>query len=190
MNAEIVTALVGFGGAVVGAGASMGAAWLTQRHQARQADVIRLRELGRLATDTALSELIKLHDLLDSTLPPRDQTRQEQPWEQEAKRHLRNVELALLRIPEDGVYARVAPTLHLAREYRWAGPRHWHYIRMMRRMVEDMVTALSAHIRSDELPPPHRYVSEARQTVDERKDAAARAFLDEPEPDYEPDDAP
>lgn len=145
-----------------------------------------------MATDTALSELIKLHDLLDATRPPTDRPVVEpEPWELQAKLHLGNVELALLRIPGDAVYSRVNPTLQLAKEYRWAGPRHFHYIRMMRRMVEDMVSALSAYIRSDELPPPHRFVTEAREYVERRKTAVANAFLmDEPEPGYEPDDAP
>lgn len=106
-----------------------------------------------------------------------------------ARLHLRTVELALLRIPSNEVYARVGPTLQLAKEYRRAGPRHFHFIRMMRQMVEDMITALSAHIRGDDPPPPHQSVGEARRKVDERKDAEAQAFLmDEPEPDYEPDD--
>ncbi|MGW3426234.1 hypothetical protein [Streptomyces phaeochromogenes] len=189
MNADIVTALVAFGGAIIGAGSSIGAAWWTQRYQSKQADTARLRELGQVATDTALSELIKLHDLLDSTTPPTDTPAVEpEPWEQQAKIHLRNVELALLRVPGDAVYARVAPTLRLAKEYRWAGP--WHVqIQMMRIMVDDMVDALSAHIRADALPPPSKQVKHIRAEVDRRKTAEANAFLmGEPEPDDEADD--
>jgi hypothetical protein len=144
-----------------------------------------------VATDTALAELIKLQDLLDSTRPPTDTPSLEpEPWEQEAKIHLRNVELALLRIPGDAVYARVAPTLKLAKQYRWAGPRHFHYIRMMRLMVDDMVNALSAYVRADTLPGPARYVAQIRADVVRRRDAAATDFLmAEDEPDEEADDA-
>ncbi|MEV7347009.1 hypothetical protein [Streptomyces sp. NPDC093544] len=190
MNADIVTAFVGFGGAIVGGGASFGAAWLTLRHQSKQADATRLRELGQVATDTALSELIKLDDLLDSTTPPTDTPAVElEPWEQQARIHLRNVELALLRIPGDAVRARVTPTLRLAKEYRWAGPRHVHYIQMVRLMVDDMVSALSAYIRADPLPPHPRHVKQIRADVNRRKTAEANAFLmGEPEPDDEVDD--
>jgi hypothetical protein len=186
VNADIVTAVVGFGGAVVGAGASIGAAWLTQRHQTKQAEATRLRDLGQVATDTALSELIKLNDLLESTTPPTDAPANEpEPWERRAKAHLRNVELALLRVPGREVYARVVPTLELAKEYRWAGPRHFHYIKMMQLMVGDMITALSAYIRADAIPRPHRAVAQVRADVDRRKAASVAAFLvSEPEPDY------
>ncbi|MER6451915.1 hypothetical protein ABT270_04585 [Streptomyces sp900105245] len=190
MNADIVTALVGFGGAVVGAGASMGSAWLTQRHQTKQAEGDRLRDLGKVAVDIALSELIKLNDLLESTTPPTDTPSNEsEPWEKQAKVHLRNVELALLRVPGRAVYARVVPTLELAKQYRWAGPRHFHYIKMMQLMVGDMITALSAYIRADTIPKPDRAVALTRAEVERRKAARAAAFLmDEPEPDYEEED--
>ncbi|MGR4853927.1 hypothetical protein [Streptomyces sp. LARHCF252] len=190
MNADIVTAFVGFGGAVVGAGASIGTAWLTQRHQAKQAEAARRRDLGQLAVDTALSELIKLNDLLESTTPPTDTPANEpEAWEKQAKVHLRNVELALLRVPGRAVYARVAPTLEPAKEYRWAGPRHFHYIQMMRLMVGDMITALSAYIRADTIPKPDKAVAQTRADVDRRKAARAAAFLmHEPEPDYEEED--
>lgn len=187
MNADVVTAFVGLGGALVGAGASIGAAWLTQRHQAKQAEATRLGDLGQVAIDTALSELIALNDLLDSTTPPTDTPAIEpEPWEKQAKVHLRNVELALLRVPGRVVYARVLPTLELAKEYRWAGPRHFHYIQMMRLMAGDMITALSAYARADTIPAPDRAVVQARALVDRRKAARAAAFLmEEPAPDDE-----
>ncbi|MFE3930438.1 hypothetical protein [Streptomyces sp. YIM B13508] len=190
MNADIVTALVGLGGALVGAGASIGAAWLSQRHQAKLAEATRLRDLGQLAIDLALSELIKLNDLLDSTTPPTDSPAIDpEPWEVQAKVHLRNVELALLRVPGRVVYARVLPTLELAKEYRWAGPRHFHYIQMMRLLAGDMITALSAYTRGDTIPTPDRAVVQTRALVERRKAARVAAFLmEEPALDDEEED--
>lgn len=194
VNIDIATALVGFGGALVGAGASMGSTWVTLKRQATEARGIRWLELGRSASDTALSELLKLHDLLEATTPSPGMP-QEQPWEERARRHLRDAELALLRIPGDEVYERVMPSLRLAREYRHAGPREFHYIRQMRWMVEDMVSALSAYVREAELPPPHAHVAEAEATVARHKEAERRryeAYLQEDfeDRDFAPDDAP
>ncbi|WP_411139362.1 hypothetical protein [Streptomyces sp. C10] len=196
MDIDIATALVGFGGALVGAGASMGSTWLTLKRQATEARRIRWLELGRSASDTALSELLKLHDLLEATTPSPGMP-QEQPWEEQSKRHLRVAELALLRIPGDEVYERVMPSLRLAREYRHAGPREFHYIRQMRWMVEDMVSALSAYVREAELPPPHAHVAEAATTVTRNKEAESRRYeaylredFEDRDPDFAPDDAP
>lgn len=192
MNPDIVTALVGFGGAVVGAGASSGATWLTLRHQARQAKESRLYEVGRLATDTALSELIQLHALIDATVPPPGLP-SEEPWEKKAKAHLRNIELALLRIPDDELYERVKSSIGLAKNYRWAGPRQYHYLNHVRLAADDMITSLSAYIRGDKPPPPQPNIVRAQNRVDEGKAAQLRRDredFEDRDPDWEPDDAP
>ncbi|MFF1348493.1 hypothetical protein ACFVZJ_21360 [Streptomyces sp. NPDC058322] len=192
MNPDTLTALVGFGGAVVGAAASGGATWLTLRHQARQAKESRLYEVGRLATDTALSELIQLHTLLDATVPPHERPTDE-PWEKQARVHLRNIELALLRIPSDDLYARVKSSIQLAKDYRWAGPRHYHYLAHVRVAADDMVTSLSAYIRGDKPPAPHSSVVRAQTRIDERKAAQLqrdREDFGDADPDFAPDDAP
>ncbi|MFF8785232.1 hypothetical protein [Streptomyces sp. NPDC015125] len=114
-------------------------------------------------------------------------------------RHLRVAELALLRIPGDEVYERVMPGLRLAREYRLAGLREFHYIRQMCWMVEDrvMVSALSAYVREAELPPSQAHVAEAATTVARHREAERRRYeaylregFEDRDPDFAPDDAP
>lgn len=67
MQTEVLVGLIGFSGAVVGAGGALLGGWLQQRHQAAVAQEQReaaraglLEERGRAAGERALSELYGL----------------------------------------------------------------------------------------------------------------------------------
>ncbi|MFF7703569.1 hypothetical protein [Streptomyces lydicus] len=199
MTQDIATALIGLGGAVVGAGATSITTWLGVRHQRQITKEGRLYEIGRVATDTALTRLIELQDLSTAAAASSSAARDDrEPWEQAAHSHFRAIELALLRVPSKEVHKRVKPTFDLAKQYRYTGPRHFHYLRHVRQMTEDMINALSAYIRGADLPPPHQDVEAARLTIESAKEAERRRYereyqewqelrAEEPE---EPDDLP
>ncbi|MGY5129092.1 hypothetical protein [Streptomyces nigrescens] len=71
MEPEVLSGLIGFGGAVLGAliggATSLIATKLTLNHQRDQAKEAHLLELGQAATDTALSELIANGEFLGSS---------------------------------------------------------------------------------------------------------------------------
>ncbi|MFC9682769.1 hypothetical protein [Streptomyces sp. NPDC056948] len=172
MNQEVATALIGLGGAVLGAGATSITTWLSFRHQRRTAKEARLHDVGRLATDTALAKLIELQDLVEASATSSSASRDDrEPWERTAAVHFRDINLALLRIPSDAVHERLTPTLALAKQYRYTGPRHFHYLRHVQTMSGDMINVLSAYIRDAKLPPPQEGVVEARLSVEAGREA-------------------
>ncbi|WP_438303341.1 hypothetical protein ACSHXN_17975 [Streptomyces sp. HUAS TT11] len=199
MNQEVATALIGLGGAVLGAGATSITTWLSFRHQRRTAKEARLHEVGRLATDTALSKLIELQDLVEASAASSGASRDDrEPWERTARMHFRDINLALLRIPSDAVHERLAPTLALAKQYRYAGPRHFHYLHHVQKVSQDMINVLSAYIRDAKLPLPHEDVAAARRSVEAARESERLRYeemrreyeelrAEEPE---EPDDLP
>ncbi|MGW7203935.1 hypothetical protein [Streptomyces sp. NPDC054837] len=172
MNQEVATALIGLGGAVLGAGATSITTWLSFRHQRRTAKEARLHEIGRLATDTALAKLIELQDLVEASATSSRASRDDrEPWERTAAVHFRDINLALLRIPSDAVHVRLIPTLALAKQYRYTGPRHFHYLHHVRTISEEMVNVLSAYIRDAKLPLPQEGVAAARLSVEAGREA-------------------
>ncbi|MFI6347270.1 hypothetical protein [Streptomyces sp. NPDC050560] len=191
MNTEIATALVGLGGAVIGAAASVAATWLTLRHQSQEAKNARLYEIGRLAAEEALSELIQLQQFLETvSLPIGPAVRH--PWEDSAMGHLRRSVLAMARIPGEAIVPRVQLSYDLARAYRYGGPRHFLRVRWMRWAVEDLIAVMLEYIRQAELPDPTPQVRACKDTYDRKRRREAEEYeLQEPD-DYEsePDDAP
>ncbi|MFF5023829.1 hypothetical protein ACFY2J_06160 [Streptomyces collinus] len=172
MNQEVATALIGLGGAILGAGATSITTWLSFRHQRRTAKEARLHEVGRLATDTALAKLIELQDLIAASATSASALRDDrEPWEGTAAVHFRDIKLALLRIPSDAVHERLTPTLTLAKQYRYTGPRHFHYLRHVQATSEDMINVLSAYVRGAKLPLPQESAAEARRSVEAGREA-------------------
>ncbi|MGY6025178.1 hypothetical protein [Streptomyces spinosirectus] len=199
MNEEVATALIGLGGAVLGAGATSITTWMSFRHQRRIAKEVRLHDVGRLATDTALAKLIELQDLIAASAASSRASRDDrEPWERAALMHFRDISLSLLRIPSDAVHERLNPTLALAKQYRYAGSRHFHYLRHVQAMSEDMINVLSSYIRDAKLPPPHEDVAAARLSIEAARESERLRYeqmrreyeelrAEEPE---EPDDLP
>ncbi|MEV8353182.1 hypothetical protein ACFVTT_34055 [Streptomyces niveus] len=197
MNPDIVTALFGLGGAVVGAAASSGTAWVTLRRQSQDALEARRYEIGRLAAEEALSELIQLQQFLETVSVPHG-TPSTDPWEKTALDRLRTAALAVGRIPGEEIPARIQIPFDLARSYRYGGPRHALRVRWMRWMVEDMITTLLEYLRQEkELPPLSSEVLQCQATYARRRDEEQRMYtrlerevFDDQDPDFAPDDAP
>ncbi|TWG06432.1 hypothetical protein FHX80_114927 [Streptomyces brevispora] len=102
MQPEVLSGLIGFGGALVGGAASFGGVWLTLSHQRKQAREARLLEIGQVAADKALNELITLGECLGSIRGDAvtADTNERLPYLDTVLGHLKNTELAVTRIPD------------------------------------------------------------------------------------------
>ncbi|MFI6606865.1 hypothetical protein [Streptomyces sp. NPDC050507] len=171
MEAEVLAGLIGFGGAVFGAviggGTSLIATKLTLNHQRDQTSETRLQELGHAATETAMSELIQLGQFLGSIRGAEVEAHVEdnRPWITTAGDHLKNVELAVARIPDRKVRDRVKIPLDLAYRYRASGSRHFFAVRWVGEMANDMIDVLSANLRRDKMPALPESVTKAQEKV-------------------------
>ena len=104
MQPEVLSGLIGLGGAVVGGGAAIFGTWLTLNHQRKQAREERLLNLGHAATDAAVSELIQLLNFLRTVGKEHRLATQlaeyELPWTDTANQHLKAVDLTIRNQPK------------------------------------------------------------------------------------------
>jgi hypothetical protein len=179
VQAQTWVGLIGFGGAVVGAGGALLGGWLQQRHQAtvlrEQQEAARaglLEERGRAAGEKALSELYSLRrHLTDCELRPVPEERQ--PWRGIARSFIDDAELAVMLMPNAAeVQSRITDaagliteTLMIRREEAREltdGAHRTHIHRCLAGTLE-AIGVLSAFMRGDPLPEPGRLVREHRQ---------------------------
>ncbi|MET9410827.1 hypothetical protein ABZX90_34465 [Streptomyces sp. NPDC002935] len=172
MEAETSVALIGFGGAVVGAGGALLGGWLQQRHQAtvtrEQQEAARaglLEERGRAAGEKALYELYALRrHLKDCKLRPVSEERQ--PWRPIARAFIDDAELAVRLMPNAReVQSRITDAAGLITETLVIGrdearemtdPEHRTHISRCLAGTLEAIEALSAFMRGDPLPEPGR----------------------------------
>ncbi|MFF3934380.1 hypothetical protein [Streptomyces hirsutus] len=179
MQPEVLSGLIGFGGALVGGAASFGGVWLTLSHQRKQAREAHLLEIGQAAADKALNELITLGEFLE-TFGGNDvvtaHTDEMLPYLDTVSGHLKNIKLAVARIPDRGVRDRVKLSLSLTSRYRAAGVRHFFVVRWLGELTEDMIDVLSAYIRDDALPPLSEQTMEKQAMVARHEERQRRRF--------------
>ncbi|MFE4173852.1 hypothetical protein ACFRR7_17685 [Streptomyces sp. NPDC056909] len=142
--------------------------------QQRETRELGLSEVDAAATDSALSELAyieaeltALHflELMFST--------DRLPWEDSAEEHLRLVQLALARIPNRAVVARVMVALDLCRQYRTVDSFQISWTLWVKSLTRDMIDVLSAHRRGEtELPAEEPLIRNAQNRLDARLRAA------------------
>ncbi|MFF3934381.1 hypothetical protein [Streptomyces hirsutus] len=175
MQIEILVGLIGFSGAVVGAGGALLGGWLQQRHQVavaqEQQEAARaglLEERGRAAGEKALSELYALRrHLKDCELRPVPEERQ--PWRGIARGFIDEAELAVMLMPNAAeVQSRITDaagliteTLVIGREEARQMTDREHVQHVHRCLVGTLeaIGALSAFMRGDPLPEPGRLLS-------------------------------
>lgn len=172
VQTEILVGLIGFGGAVVGAGGALLGGWFQQRHQAHvtreQQEVARaglLEERGRAAGEKALSELYALRrHLKDCELRPVPEERQ--PWRVIARAFIDDAELAVMLMPNAReVQSRITDaagliteTLVIGREEarEMTAQEHVKHVHRCLAGTLEAIQALSAFMRGDALPEPGR----------------------------------
>ncbi len=155
MQPEVLSGLIGFGGAIVGGAASFGGVWLTLSHQRKQAREARLLEVGQAAADKALNELISLGEFLGSVSGDvaTMHTDERASYLDTVFGHMQNVERAVARIPDRTLRDRVKTLLTVMRRFRAAGVRHFFAVSWLAELTDELTELLSAYIRSDPLPP-------------------------------------
>lgn len=175
MQTEMWVGLIGFGGAVVGAGGALVGGWLQQRHQAtvlrEQQEAARtglLEERGRAAGEKALSELYALRrHLKDCELRP--VPAELQPWRGIARTFIDDAELAVMLMPNAAqVQSRVADAARLITETLMIGRdearmmtdgEHRTHVNLCLAGTLEAIGVLSAFMRGDPLPGRGRLVS-------------------------------
>ncbi|MGW0136255.1 hypothetical protein [Streptomyces sp. NPDC003299] len=167
MQPEVLSGLIGFGGAIVGGAASFGGVWLTLSHQRKQAREAYLREIGQTAADKALNELITLGEFLgsvggDVTTMHVDETAS---YLDTVFGHMQNIERAVARIPDQALRDRVKALLIVMRRFRAAGVRHFFAVSWLAELTDELTDLLSAYIRSDPLPPLSERTEEKQRRV-------------------------
>ncbi|MFC8697718.1 hypothetical protein [Streptomyces parvus] len=168
MQPEVLSGLIGFGGALVGGAASFGGVWLTLSHQRKLAQEARLAEIGQEAADRALNELITLGEFLESVRGEVATMRTDESAEYLATvfGHMERVQRAVARIPDRELRTRVRDLLTVMRKYRAAGVRHFFAVSWLAELADELTELLSAYIRSDPLPPlSERTESKQRRAI-------------------------
>ncbi|MFG1806212.1 hypothetical protein [Streptomyces sp. NPDC049040] len=170
MQTETLAGLIGFGGAVVGAGGALLGGWLQQRHQARvtreqqaAARAALLEERGRAAGEKALSALYALRRHLNDCAS-RPVPEERQPWRVIARAFIDDAELAVMLMPHAAqVQSRIADaagliteTLVIGREEarQMTDREHISHIHRCLAGTLEAIQALSAFMRADPLPEP------------------------------------
>jgi hypothetical protein len=167
MQTETLVGLMGFSGAVVGAGAVVLGAWLQQRYQAKASREQKIEDLGRAAADKALAELYSLRRLL------MDRSHDEiSDWRKTAMQHMDAVELAVGLIPQaQDVRTKVKETMDLTESGAIYALRadldlNTELLHMFGGCNE-AIEIVSAFMRGDPIPEPSMWVK--RRKEEERR---------------------
>ncbi|CAM5647383.1 hypothetical protein ACIGPN_11590 [Streptomyces afghaniensis] len=171
MQPEVLSGLIGFGGAVLGAviggGTSLMATRLTLVHQREQLRETRLADLRHSATESTASELIELSQYLRTVTWDPQSGQEINHWIPGAAAHVRRVRLAMARIPDEAVRERLSVPLDLALEYRAAEVRVAQvlaaWVEWFDEMTQDALNATFAHLRNEEPPPLSDFVLSAQE---------------------------
>ncbi|MFD8673179.1 hypothetical protein ACFV1A_08860 [Streptomyces seoulensis] len=186
MQPEVLSGLIGFGGALVGGVASLGGVWLTLSHQRKQAREARLREIGQVAADKALNELITLGEFLGSVRGDVATMRTDESasYLDTVFGHMQNIERAVARIPDRELRDHVKVLLMVMRRFRAAGVLHFFAVSWLSELTDELTELLSAYIRSDPLPPLSERTEEKQRRAVQHELAQRRRFerLQDPDP--------
>lgn len=186
MQPEVLSGLIGFGGALVGGAASFGGVWLTLSHQRKLAREARLAEIGQEAADRALNELITLGEFLESVRGEVATMRTDESAEylDTVFGHMERVQRAVARIPDKELRTRVRDLLTVMRKFRTAGVRHFFAVSWLAELADELTDVLSAYIRSDPLPPLSERTGAKQQRAIQHELAQRRRFelMQDPDP--------
>lgn len=162
VQTETLVGLIGFGGAVVGAGGALLGGWFQQRYQTKAARSQRVEERAREAGNNALTELLVLRRLVTENVHAN--LDEEMPnWRKVAERHMDAAEMALLLMPQaEEVRARVVKALNLAERALAFAARTAQGLNMEKLHLyncsNEAIQVVSAFMRDDPLPEPSRWM--------------------------------
>ncbi|MEW1686215.1 hypothetical protein [Streptomyces sp. NPDC093594] len=188
MQPEVLAGLIGFGGAVVGAGGALLGTWLQQRHQAKldreqrretRADLV--EERGRAAAEKALSELYLLRRHI-STWKVGMNAEGKNTWFGTCITHADEADLNAALIPEASElrerFRDAMETARMSMQIDAWESEHEPYL--SESDTEHAIALLSAYMRGDPLPTPTRR---------EERESLARSMRHEADIDNDRDSA-
>lgn len=153
MQAEILAGLIGFGGAIVGAGGALLGGWLQRRHQAATAREERQDARGYVAGEKALGELYQLRQHLIICGTAGEVPEDRQLWRFIAIWHLDDAELAIMLMPNASqIREQLTKPLYCARRYEVAGQHRYQQTPWMKACVTSAIDMLSSHLRGSRVP--------------------------------------
>ncbi|MET9510772.1 hypothetical protein ABZX62_20320 [Streptomyces flavidovirens] len=166
MDPNVASGLIGFGGAVVGAGAALLGGLLQHRYQAKTTAAERTQEYGRAAGEKALTELYALRrHMIECGMADIPEARQ--PWQYIAKTHMDEAELAVMLMPKaQKVQDRISEVMGAgSQQMTTSGGDRVRQTTVGRGMALEAIDILSAYMRGDALPKPSPRVERYRETT-------------------------
>lgn len=164
MQTETLVGLIGFGGAVVGAGGALLGGWLQQRHQARIAKQER-REERRLASgQAALDMLIRLRQ---ATASRTQNPESEDAWTGAFVDWTVTFDAALYVVPDgEEMREQVFEIVRLIGYYEELGQTHQEANLWIDALCREALAVLSAFLREEPLPNPSRFFLDQQEMVE------------------------
>jgi hypothetical protein len=164
VQTETLVGLIGFGGAVVGAGGALLGGWLQQRHQAETARADRIEERGMTAGANALEELRALWRHMAEVGGQPDRIPDAfQPWKKIANAHMAEATLATMLMPQAEVVRQRIREVGDAMAVLADAVRDESAALLCYSIgADDALDLLTAYMRGDPLPEPSSLVRDYR----------------------------
>ncbi|MEU8556016.1 hypothetical protein AB0C80_18770 [Streptomyces anthocyanicus] len=164
MQTETLVGLIGFGGAVVGAGGALLGGWLQQRHQVKAARAERREERRYTAGQTALGMLIRIRHAAANRAEDEES---EAAWTAELIEWSTSFDAALLLIADgDEMRERVFEVVRHLGYYDRLGQNHREANDWIDAACGEAINLLSAYLREDPLPSRSVTYRERQARVD------------------------
>ncbi|MFE9953285.1 hypothetical protein ACFYRJ_38445 [Streptomyces sp. NPDC005531] len=155
MQIETLVGLIGFGGAVVGAGGALLGGWLQQRHQAKTAKEQRRDERRFTAGRTALDMRIRLRRV--AATRSEGNAESEEAWVDELVEWATTFDAALLVVPDgDEMRERVFEVVRHLGFYDSLGQTYSEANGWIDLTCKEAIELLSAFLREEPHPPRSR----------------------------------
>ncbi|MFE9649323.1 hypothetical protein ACFYO0_35470 [Streptomyces sp. NPDC006365] len=163
MQTETWVGLIGFGGAVVGAGGALLGGWLQQRHQARIAKAERREERRYTAGQAALDMLIHFRQATANRI---DEEESENAWTEVFVEWSVTFDAALYVVPDaDEMRDRVFGIMGFIGYHEALGQTHSEANLWIDALCKEAIAVLSAFLREEPLPEPSQFFLDQREMV-------------------------
>ncbi|MEV5472982.1 hypothetical protein AB0L66_11570 [Streptomyces sp. NPDC052207] len=178
MQPEVLSGLIGFGGAVVGAGAAIVGTAIQQNHAKKMAKAEREADRQDTAFDTAVQAVFAAQDLFRRRWGGRPAG---EGWEQKVISETDRLRLAMITIAQPELRQRLKEVSEMLRYWEHLAPfgaddpdRH----RAVQRVIDHMLDVFGAYRSGGAIPPRSKEYAEAKGNLDtwieEMEDQEAR----------------
>ncbi|MDV9175972.1 hypothetical protein R6V09_38365 [Streptomyces sp. W16] len=164
VQTETLVGLIGFGGAVVGAGGALLGGWLQQHHAAKTAKDERRSERRYTTGQAALEILIRFRQ---ATASRTEDQESEDAWNDVFIDLTVTFDAALYVVPDgDEMREQVFEIVRLIAYYEQLGQTHQESNLWIDSLCKEAIEVLSAFLREDPLPSPSRFFLDQQEMVE------------------------